>query len=151
MGIITELKWYRDLLKVGREHRKKSVKLALEALLHFKDNQDEGYIDDETPSEEGNELVHELTKSKNSQGKKKYNLRGIAPNLFYQKIDGTKLDMRAQWVHPFSATVLIYEHSELPIIVLAAANIRADKSRLSGIKENSSLFDDDEQILGLTG
>lgn len=131
--VISALTWCRQLAAAPVKARKKARKLALDAIGHFKKGK---------ASEEGKTLVESLEKD--------FTFVGFCPSVSYIKETGSKDDLRAQWVHPFSTPSLLYKHKKLPVLIIANGNLDFNDSRLRKIDKNMGL-DELHDILGITG
>lgn len=131
--VYSALTWCYQLVKSTRGHRQKAKRLALNAIKHFKKGE---------ASKEGDELAKEL--------KENYEFIGFIPSVSYVKEKGTKKDLQAIWVHPFSTPTLLYKHKKLPVLVVVNGNIDFNDTRIRKIDKNADL-DGLENILGITG
>lgn len=78
---------------------------------------------------------------------KRFKLIGFVPNVQYVKVEGTKDQLKAVYVHPFGTPQLLYKHQDLPMLIIAGPGIRLDDTIL---KETGDV-DGDIPLIGITG
>ena len=63
-------------------------------------------------------------------------LVGIAPNVSYMMVKGSKEELECMWVHPFSVPTLLLKVKDAPILIMANANLDYNDSVLTKIEHN---------------
>ena len=118
--------WYKDVQDHPASARKRLVEIALDNIRRG------GNINDQVVPE-CDEMVKTLRRD--------YKLIGISPNLMYLKVDGSREDLNATYIHPWGMTTLIFKHKKLPILLHVNAAMEWDESFLAKIPQNHELFE----------
>jgi len=122
------LLWVYWISRLSPEKRRE-IKTRTFAALSRVSEYGEGYKD----TRAGMKMVSEL--------KMNYDFRGFAFNLEYLKESGTKEELAARHVHPFSLPALVFSHKTLPMVVLTHPTLRWNKSVLHEMKENQEVLE----------
>lgn len=82
-----------------------------------------------------------------------YLCRGVVPSVEYAKLSGSKEELAARWVHPFSVPTLLFKHKSEPILILVNPGIRLDESFIQEMRHNQRYHSDQIRfdVDGITG
>ena len=126
-----ELSWVKALRESTLSFRRVLVRTLLEGIKEFKSGRD---------NKAGQKLFDQILKSGS------FELVGITTCVPYIKVEGSKDDLKQEYIHPFGMPTLLYHIKNTPAFLLVNPGLRFNSNILKEIEKNKY----DEDVKGIT-
>jgi hypothetical protein len=123
-GVVQALTWAITFLQMSVKRRMKDVETAIS-----------GYWNRINHLSEKKQINKDMIECINAIMENS-ELVGIAPQVSYMMVEGSKEELQSIWVHPFSVPTLLLKVKNAPMLIMVNANLDYNDSVLTKIEHN---------------